>query len=127
MGMPTSFATRAAGCIALAAALLGGCGGDDKKKPEGARALSVQQARAVRIGTPKAAILQQFGKPKHLGSPFSPTRGRSCFYYPIALKREAIDPSTTLEWRYCFRRDRVYTTGTAEFQKTGTQQPSANG
>jgi hypothetical protein len=99
--------------------VLAGCGSSDSGAPK-TRAIAPVQARAIPLTSTRADVLRTFGPPAHLGSPYSTRRGRSCLFYRLNVRNT--DPSTRVEWRFCFRKGRIASSGTYEYDPRAPQQ-----
>ena len=109
------------GCLAAVVAMAG-CGGGGKDKAAKSHPLTAQEARAVRLGVPKEQVRRQLGPPAYVGG-LNTRRGKSCWYYRIAQPAGQVDRQTRVDYRYCFKRDRVALYSSIEYQHSPFQRP----
>jgi hypothetical protein len=113
----------AAAGVALTAVAVTGCGGgDDKDKGKSGGVITATEARSVRLGVPQTEVRRRFGAPAYVGG-IDSRRGRDCWYYRIAVSRDAVDPATHVDYRYCFKRERVVLYSSIEYQRSPFEKP----
>jgi hypothetical protein len=112
--------------LAVALAMLAGCGGDDKADSSGdakpnagtqkPRATPIDQPRALgfKTGTPREELRGELGPPLPVGEyALNPDERRNCDYYPFAGKPVNYDNV----FRFCFKSGKLFSVSTAPSRK----------
>jgi hypothetical protein len=97
LGILLAVAVLIVGCGALL-----GAGVEEAQKQSDKKAITDAQARSIRIGTPKAAIIAQFGQPEDSQEDQFKGLGKSsCIYYNVKGELASF-------WQFCFdNKDRL--------------------